>query len=175
MTEATPEPAVPEVPPSVVRAWLLAAGRPYVGWVVIGIGVIALALGWYGVSGESVVAKQIPYLASGGLAGLACIVLGSRLLLIEDLRRDSGRLDRLETMVTELHAVLLTRAGATVPEQPAATATMVSVVPGGTTFHRSDCVMLEGRADEPARMRVSTATKRGLPPCPLCEPVPVTV
>src|SRR5690349_21985997 len=89
--------------------WLWASIRPYLGYILIALGGILLLAGYLGVSREVIVARQIPYLASGGLVGLALIALGGRLLLIEDLRRDSGRLDRLERSVQELHQVLLYR------------------------------------------------------------------
>src|SRR3954454_5107807 len=89
--------------------WLWASIRPYLGYILIAIGGILLLVGYLGVSREVIVARQIPYLVSGGLVGLAAIALGGRLLLIEDLRRDSGRLDRLEKSVQELHQVLLYR------------------------------------------------------------------
>src|SRR3954470_1645576 len=89
--------------------WLWASTRPYLGYILIALGGILLLAGYLGVSREVIVARQIPYLLSGGLLGLAAISLGGRLLLIEDLRRDSGRLDRLEKAVQELHQVLLYR------------------------------------------------------------------
>src|SRR3954469_17884247 len=121
--------------------WVWDSLRPVLGYVLMGFGLLALFLGWYGVSGESVVAKQLPYLASGGLLGLALVVLGGRFMTMQDLRRDSGRLDRLETMVNELHAALLSR-----PDAPgrlsyaASTSTNgqsnFRVLSGGQTFHR---------------------------------------
>ena len=89
--------------------WLWASIRPYLGYILIAVGGILLLVGYLGVSREVIVARQIPYLVSGGLVGLAAVTLGGRLLLIEDLRRDSGRLDRLEKAVQELHHVLLYR------------------------------------------------------------------
>ena len=47
--------------------------------------------------------KQIPYLVSGGIGGMFLAVLGAYFLGTQELRRDSGRLDRLERMVEELH------------------------------------------------------------------------
>src|SRR4051794_40336190 len=94
--------------------WLWASTRPYLGYVLIAVGALLLLAGYLGVSREVIVARQIPYLVSGGLVGLGLITIGGRLLLIEDLRRDSGRLDRLEKAVLELHQVLLYR-----PDAPA--------------------------------------------------------
>jgi hypothetical protein len=158
--------------------WVWESLRPVLGYVLVGLGLLALLLGWYGVSGESLVAKQLPYLASGGLVGLGLVVLGGRFMLIQDLRRDSGRLDHLETMVQELHAALLAR-----PDAPGRIArgrevssaaqsngqSDYMVLPGGQSFHLDGCPMLEGK-DRASRIKPATAAKRGLVPCPLCEP-----
>jgi hypothetical protein len=164
--------------------WVWDSVRPVLGYVLVGLGLLALLIGWYGVSGESIVAKQLPYLASGGLLGVALVVLGARFLLIQDIRRDSGRLDRLETMLNELHAALLARPDA--PGRVAAAArdngaaadsngqADYMVLPGGQSFHLAGCAMLEGK-DRASRVRSTTVAKRGLTPCPLCEPTAATV
>lgn len=160
--------------------WVWDSVRPVLGYILVAAGLIALLLGWYGVSGESLVAKQIPYLASGGLLGVALVVLGGRFMLMQDLHRDSGRLDRLETMVNELHAALLARPdapGRLVRGSATSTANGASeymVVPGGQSFHKPDCPMLEGK-DRATRIKAATVAKRGLMPCPLCEPTSVSV
>src|SRR3954470_22174391 len=92
--------------------WLWASIHPYLGYVLIAIGALLLLAGYLGVSREVIVARQIPYIVSGGLVGVAAITLGGRLLLIQDLRRDSGRLDRLEKAVHELPPMPLYRARA---------------------------------------------------------------
>jgi hypothetical protein len=163
--------------------WVWDSVRPVLGWILVGVGLVALFLGWYGVSGQSLVAKQLPYLASGGLLGVALVVLGGRFMLIQDLRRDSGRLDHLETMVNELHAALLARPDA--PVRIARGHVEVSgangngsvdfmVLPGGQSFHAAGCPMLEGK-EKASRIRPTTVAKRGLTPCPLCEPTQATV
>src|SRR5881275_2142827 len=125
--------------------WLWASIRPYLGYVLIAVGGLLLLAGYLGVSREVIVARQIPYLVSGGLIGLAAITLGGRLLLIEDLRRDSGRLDRLEKAVQELHQVLLYRPDTPSPTNDAkpssngARQVKLMVLPGGESFHRPDC------------------------------------
>jgi hypothetical protein len=166
---------------SVFWRWVWDSVRPVLGYVLVAAGLLALLLGWYGVSGESIVAKQLPYIASGGLLGVALVVLGARFMMIQDLRRDSNRLDRLETMVNELHAALLARPDApgrslrdfTVDSESTSNghATTFYVLPGGQSFHLEACPMLEGK-DRASRIRPQTAARRGLVPCPLCEPVP---
>jgi len=50
------------------------------------LGLVALGIGWLGVSNEVFVAKQMPYVVSGGLAGLFLLGLGSMLWLSADIR-----------------------------------------------------------------------------------------
>jgi hypothetical protein len=168
--------ARPELPPNVIWRWLGEGIRPYLGWVSLAVGTILLVVGWYEIAGTSVVAKQIPYLASCGLGGMAFVVFGARFLMIQDLRRDSGRLDRLETMVAELHAVLIARGTATAaPVETTASNGSPSyvVLPGGGTYHLSGCPVLEGKGSASA-VKPSVVARRGLTPCPLCEPAAVS-
>ncbi|MDX6285096.1 MAG: hypothetical protein QOG53_581 [Frankiales bacterium] len=162
---------------SVFWHWVWDSVRPVLGYILVALGLLALLIGWYGVSGESIVAKQLPYIASGGLLGVALVALGGRFMLIQDLRRDSNRLDKLETMVNELHTALLARPDA--PGRAAYTGgsarastngqSSYAVLPGGQSFHLPGCAMLEGK-EKVSQVKSATVEKRGLTPCPLCEP-----
>jgi hypothetical protein len=66
------------------------------------LGVIALILGWWGVSGTGVAAEQNPYLISGGLLGIALIGIGCTLWLSADLQDEWRRLDAAEERLSEL-------------------------------------------------------------------------
>jgi hypothetical protein len=162
---------------AVLWRWVWAATRPYLGYVLIGIGVILLLVAYFGASREIYVARQIPYLISGGLFGLGAVTLGSRLLLIEDMRRDSGRLDRLERAVADLHEALLTRPDAPAPTRREATGALngkaterLLVLPGGESFHRPDCPVVAGKPSQ-RTVSVETAQRKGLRACPLCQPL----
>ena len=50
------------------------------------IGLLALLLGWIGVSGNSYVAKQLPYVVSGALFGIFMIGIAAAIWLSADLR-----------------------------------------------------------------------------------------
>jgi hypothetical protein len=167
--------------------WVGKATRPVIGWVFTGIGVILIIVGYLGVSREALVAKQLPYLVSGGILGIAFVGFGAVLLGTEDIRRDSGRLDRLEQMVAELHSLLLVRAdgspivtdataaaagnGLATEAADAAGTTRVLALPEGQSFHRAECVMIEGKSQaRPVTAKV--VQERGLKPCKLCEPAP---
>jgi hypothetical protein len=173
--------------PALFWRWVGRATRPVVGWVLTGVGALALLVGYLGISREAIVAKQIPYLISGGIGGLALLIIGAVFLGTEDVRRDAARLDRLEAMVERLHAALLvadpdaardivaapatatmdTTAPAT--PVPAVNGTGVVVLPQGRSFHRADCPMVEGKPKAQS-VPAERASSRGLVPCRLCEP-----
>jgi hypothetical protein len=157
--------------------WVGKAVRPYAGWIITGAGVLLIFIGYLGVSREALVAKQLPYLISGGIGGIALVGIGAVFLGTEDIRRDSGRLDRLEAMVNELHAVLLSRADAPAPDRADpkdhvsanGQENLVVALPVGQSFHRPDCVMIQGKSN--AQQVGSDEVKdRGLKACRLCEP-----
>lgn len=163
--------------PRVLWRWVGDALRPWIGWILIGAGALLMLLGYLGVSREALPGKQIPYLVSGGIGGVFLAVLGAYFLGTQELRKDSGRLDRLERMVEELHQALLRRpdaparpaaSDATAPNGSSGPAKRVAVVDGGELFHRLDCSMVEGK--DAAEVSPATARKRGLRPCPACTP-----
>jgi hypothetical protein len=173
------EPDVRDEPdPKLLWRWAGKATRPWIGWVFIGIGALLILLGYFGVSREAIVAKQIPYLVSGGIGGVLLCIVGAYFLGTEELRKDSGRLDRLETLVQELHDVLLDRPDAPAKAAPAGpsgngSASPVLAIRGGETFHRSGCAMVAGKEAE--ELTPDSARTRGLTPCPLCEPTTASV
>ncbi len=180
--EASPRPLDDGEPdPRALRAWVVAAVRPYLGWILIGSGALLMLLGYFGVSREAIPAKQIPYLVSGGIGGIFLAVLGALFLGTQELRNDSGRLDRLERMVEELHQALLRRPDVPdltrlTPETASTNGTRaaprrVAVVEGGELFHRTSCEVLTDKDVE--ELTAAAARKRDLRPCPLCAPVGV--
>ena len=135
--------------------------QPALAWGLVGAGVLLLVLGWYGVSGESLTAKQLPYLVSGGLGGVALVVLAAALLMTQDARRQLDRLDRVEQRVSTLYDLLVDEL------VPAALADAEVVrVAGGSTYHRPTCPLAAGKETVP----VGPADRAGLSPCTVCEP-----
>lgn len=166
-TDRTAEPD-----PSILWRWVAAATQPIVGWVLVGVGVGAMALGWVGISREVYPARQIPYLVSGGIFGLAMVFIGGVFIGLQDMRRHVGRIARLEELVEDLHGVLLSRTD--VPDDASAlsgngAAATVAILPTGTSYHRLDCALVEGK-DEARTVTASEAEGDGLSPCRLCEP-----
>lgn len=135
--------------------------QPALAWGLVGLGVLLLVLGWYGVSGEALTAKQLPYLVSGGLGGVALIVLAAALLMTQDARRQLDRLDRVEQRVTTLYDLLVEEL------VPAALADADVVrVEGGSTYHRPTCPLVVGKETAP----LAASDRLALTPCDVCQP-----
>ena len=168
-------PADDDLPdPALFWRWVGKATRPVIGWVLLAISALVILIGWIGVSGTPVVAKQIPYVVSGGIFGVFLAIFGAYFLGTEELRKDSGRLDKLERMVEELHQVLLSRDDA--PSLPAESGQAIATngqayvsLSGSDMYHRPECSMVASKPHS-ARLAPSTIRKRQLTPCPLCEP-----
>jgi hypothetical protein len=76
-----------------------------------GLGTLAVAaiiggLGWYRISGEPLLNRQIPFLASAGIAVVVLAVLGGALIVAEQLRADQDRIGELEDAVRALTEAL---------------------------------------------------------------------
>src|SRR5438132_5681140 len=93
--------------------------RRLIGWACVAVGIVSMLLGYAGVSGTSLVAKQLPYVISGGVFGVALIAMGGALVGRRESRHGSDRLAQVEAAMNEVQAVLLTRAQ---PAQPAQSA-----------------------------------------------------
>lgn len=63
---------------------------------LVAVGLLALLLGWIGMSGAVLTYEQLPYILSGGLFGLSMIMVGTGLWLSADMRDEWRRIDQLE-------------------------------------------------------------------------------
>ena len=136
------------------------AGAP-LGWMVTAAGAALLVVGWYGISGESVVAKQLPYLASATIPGAALLVTG----LLLAARAPTGERDR--QLLADLHAALLTPEPASAPP---VTGDGLWAIAQGRTYHRAGCPLSRPGSEQITEAEVR---ERGLEPCPVCEPLAV--
>jgi hypothetical protein len=71
-------------------------------------------IGWYRIAGEPLLNRQVPFLASAGIAVVVLAVLGGALIVAEQLRADQNRMGELEDAVRSLTETL-----APLVEQPA--------------------------------------------------------
>ena len=155
------------------------AVREWPGWFAAAAGAVLCVLGWYGVSGESVVERQVPYLASATVPGAALLVAGAVLAAGRGARRS----ERADRAIEQLCALLVAEDGVAGEETVATSEVGDSVngsaepaallaVPEGTLYHRPDCPLVAGK---PSAQPVDAAQvrERSLTPCPVCEPAAV--
>ena len=151
--------------------WVWSAVRPILGWLLAALGALALFLGWYGVSGEALTAKQLPYLVSGGLTGIALVIIAGVVLATEDIRRQLSRVDDLERKLDDLYGLFVedlaapTATGAT----PRTTAARVVALPAGSSFHSPQCALVTGKSEAVA-VDDKAIRARKLKPCRVCDP-----
>ena len=70
-------------------------------WLCVIAGAVALIIGYFGVSGTLETGKQIPYVVSGGLAGLFLLGLGALLWVSADLRDEWRKLDAIDRRLVD--------------------------------------------------------------------------
>jgi hypothetical protein len=80
--------------------------RLWVGLSVLGLAAIVGGVGWYRISGEPLLNRQVPFLASAGILVVLLSVLGGSLIISEQLRGDQGRIVELENAVRDLTEAL---------------------------------------------------------------------
>ena len=80
--------------------------RLWVGLGVLGLAAVAGGIGWYRISGEPLLNRQVPFLASAGILVVLLSVLGGSLIISEQLRGDQTRLVELENAVRDLTEAL---------------------------------------------------------------------
>ena len=132
------------------------------------LGFLLIYLGWNGAGSFNDVRQQFPYLISGGIAGLAFVILGAALLVIEAARAERAE---LQTTLLELREAL---EGASLGG-PAVARSMPAgdlVVAGASSYHRQTCRLVEER-DDLELLAADDAVERGLNPCRICDPVAV--
>lgn len=65
-------------------------------------GAVLIVAGWIGVSGEVYIANQVPYVISGGIGGLAMLIVAATLWLSSDMNDEWHELDRLDAQQSDL-------------------------------------------------------------------------
>jgi hypothetical protein len=136
-------------------------------------GLALIWAGWNGAATYNDIRKQFPYLISGGIAGLALVVIGVGLMVIQSQRADRVQ---LEANLVELRAILERMTG--VPNSNGAEADAVLtgdtpeppglVVAGPNAYHRPNCKLVAGR--DLRKLTPEQAAAAGLAPCRTCSP-----
>lgn len=172
-----------ESPNRLLARYLRSGGLQALGALLCLAGFVVLAVGWWKISKESIVALQLPYLVSGGIGGILLLGLGGILLVSHDLRLDNRRLEAIEEAIAELRDALLIEldsdgasstaaSTAPAPRRAHSNGSYTSDSPsfvrvaGGTRYHLPDCAVASGKPVDP----VSADEVDELQPCKLCAP-----
>ena len=73
--------------------------RRTAGALVAAAGIVALILGWGGVSDAPVLSAQLPYIVSGGLIGLGLLGIGLTMVVESALGRERRRLEQVAAAI----------------------------------------------------------------------------
>jgi hypothetical protein len=129
------------------------------------VGVVFVVLGWYGAAHTNIFTEQIPYLISGGLLGVALIIVAGFLASSASLERANEQLRHDLT-----RAMSAMGSGTPNPNGGGSVASMphdrVYVVAGGHSYHEAGCPIVEGKDASPLPLR--KAIDSGYVPCKLC-------
>jgi hypothetical protein len=123
-------------------------------------GLALIWAGWNGAATYNDIRKQFPYLISGGIAGLALVVIGVGLMVIQSQRADRVE---LEANLNELRLILERMTGAPATNGSADPALVVA---GPNAYHRPGCKLVAGR--DLQKMTPDQASAAGLEPCRVC-------
>lgn len=144
------------------------------GGVALPLGVLLVALGWFGASRTVLLFEQIPYLLSGGLLGLALVVAGGfvywsywQTLMVRELRAQRTESAAAFARLESLFARSLTGGKLVAGSAPTPANSTFVATPNGSMLHRTDCTVVVDRDD----LRRVGATTPGLLPCRICEPI----
>ena len=103
--------------------WARAQWDRLAGWFLIGGGMLFVLLGARGAVGSGFLADQLAYLISGGVVGIACLMVGIGLLLSAGLHDEWRQLERIEEALRDSLAGDLRTPSADVrPDRPGASA-----------------------------------------------------
>lgn len=132
-------------------------------------GLVLIFLGWNGAASYDRVAAQMPYVVSGGLAGLALCVIGAGVIVASVARAERAK---LQASIEDLREALERTAEAAVVTSARPAAGVPSdkeVLAGPSSYHRADCRLVEDQSGL-TPMTAAAARERGLEPCRICNP-----
>jgi len=163
------------------NTWQILAGA-----ILLPLGIAVILLGWAGAAHGRVDQQQIPYIISGGLLGLAVVIVGCffywahwlyRIYDQADLHHQEAMREQAEQMralievlrpeqVSALNGV---GTGGGAPASPNGTSPSYVATPTGSNFHSPSCPIVANRL---ASVRsVSADEAAAMKPCRICDPL----
>ena len=128
------------------------------------VGIVFVILGWYGAANTNILTEQIPYLISGGLLGMALIIVAGFVASSATVERDNRDLrSDLARAMSGMPAGAHNTGPGLLGSAPDG---QVFVVPGGHSFHEPGCPIAEGKNASALPLR--KAIDQGYVTCKLC-------
>src|SRR5699024_7395545 len=106
------------------------------------VGFIALFLGWNGAASKNVIMAQFPFLISGGRVGVAIVVIGGAMLVVQNAREVRAR---LEAKLDQLIQAVERGGGGHGARRLGSVADGSMVLAGPASYHRLDCALPAAR------------------------------
>jgi hypothetical protein len=134
---------------------------------LIGIGFFLMFMAWHYSANLDHVQGQFPYLLSATAPGLAFVMVGLTLAVVQELRRNTA------AIVQRLDAAGVTSAVADTHDlvPPVDAPAGDYVLATSVTFHSPGCEVIAGRTDL-TPLEPQVASDRGLAACRICDPTP---
>ena len=137
------------------------------------VGFVAIFFGYNGASSDARPAAQFPYLISGGLVGIAFIIIGAALFVIQAYREERMRLEiKLDELISVVAKGGGIGGGGHVAPTPQDLAGLV--VAGSASYHAPGCRLVDGR-EEVDYLTPEEARARSLQACRVCQPEPSNI
>ena len=136
------------------------------GILLAAIGLVVIGVGWNGAAGQLTLLGQIPYILSGGLIGLALVILGAAMLVVQGAREDRARLEAKLDQLTDAMLAGGTGGGTAAPAPQDASGLVIA---GTASYHVPGCRLVDGR-EETSYLTPAEARGNDLKPCRVCSP-----
>jgi hypothetical protein len=137
--------------------------------ILIGLGLLIIAVGANGIRSNGTVVQQMPYLLTGGVLGMAFVVFGSAYLLVQNARQDRAKLEaKLDQLLEALATLPQGGARADAPRDLSGL-----VLAGTASYHVPGCRLVDGR-EQTDFLTPPEAAERNLKPCRVCQPEKAT-
>jgi hypothetical protein len=155
------------------NTWQVVAGA-----ILLPLGVAVILLGWSGAAHGRVDQQQIPYLISGGLLGLATVIVGCfffwahwlyRIYDQADMHHHAAMQEQAELTRALLEALRYQQEGTERRGSANGAVPAFLATPTGTNFHTASCPIVASRK---ATVRPVAADEvDGMKPCRICDPL----
>lgn len=135
------------------------------GLALVAVGLITIGIAYNAVASQTTLLGQMPYLVSGGLIGLALVMVGGAVLVVSSAREDRTMLELKLDALTD--AIVALGGGVRPGAMPSDASGLV--VAGTASYHVPTCRLVDGR-EETHLLTPDEAERTGLKACRVCQP-----